>query len=149
MTQRSPEDVASELAIRDLVARYADAVNRGDAAAWSETWAEDGCWSVAGRSETGREKVVELWHTLMGGLEWVVQLVHTGTIEIDADRATARWYLTELNRTVDGTAGLLVGVYHDECVCENGQWLFKSRRFDFLYAGKPDVSGAHFPVPEI
>ena len=33
---------ADQLAIRSLVARYCDAVNRYDAVAWAATWAQDG-----------------------------------------------------------------------------------------------------------
>ena len=33
--------VQDELAIRQLIARYSDAVNRYDAEAWAATWAPD------------------------------------------------------------------------------------------------------------
>ena len=42
-----------ELAIRNLVARYADAVSNADESAWIETWAADGCWSIAGTTSEG------------------------------------------------------------------------------------------------
>ena len=35
-------NVADELALRELVTRYADAVCRRDAAAWGDTWAAEG-----------------------------------------------------------------------------------------------------------
>ena len=37
-------DSADELAIRGLIARYCDAVNRYDSDAWAGTWANDGRW---------------------------------------------------------------------------------------------------------
>jgi ketosteroid isomerase-like protein len=40
--------VEDELAIRALVARYADAVCRRDPDAWAATWAEDCKWDLGG-----------------------------------------------------------------------------------------------------
>ena len=40
-------NLQDELALRDLMARYVDAVNRSEAAAWGATWAEDGVWSLS------------------------------------------------------------------------------------------------------
>ena len=37
-----------DLAIRELVYRYADAVCRRDETAWADTWAQDGLWSLPG-----------------------------------------------------------------------------------------------------
>ena len=36
--------IEDELALRNLMGRYTDAVNRRDADAWIATWAEDGVW---------------------------------------------------------------------------------------------------------
>ncbi|MDR2858692.1 MAG: nuclear transport factor 2 family protein, partial [Novosphingobium sp.] len=53
------------LAIRELLETYADAVTRADAAAWGDTWAEDGEWSMPDYPEfpttTGRREIVALW----------------------------------------------------------------------------------------
>ena len=45
-------NVADDLAIRDLVYRYSDAVCRRDQVAWSATWAEDGVWQLPGAPRT-------------------------------------------------------------------------------------------------
>ena len=49
-------DVASELEIRGLVARYADAVSRRDEKAFAATFAIDGEWQLLGKVAEGREK---------------------------------------------------------------------------------------------
>ena len=41
-------NLEDELALRNLMARYVDAVNRYDADAWIATWAEDGVWNLLG-----------------------------------------------------------------------------------------------------
>ena len=136
-----------EQAIRDLVARYADAVNRRDESAWRDTWATEGKWDLRGQLVEGRDAVVKLWATLMAGLPFVVQLVHSGTVTIAGDSGSGTWYLTELMRTADGGGRLSVGMYRDTYVRSNGEWRFLLRRYDLLYAGPPDLSGDVFPSP--
>ena len=138
-----------EAAVRELVARYADAVNRRSAEDWSGTWATDAEWNLAGQAVVGRDEIVSLWSQLMSGFSWLVQLVYTGTVNVDGDRATARWYLSELSLRKDGSRGLVIGVYHDECRRSDGEWRFAKRRFDVLYTGPPDLSGQALPFPKL
>ncbi|MEE2703163.1 MAG: nuclear transport factor 2 family protein [Myxococcota bacterium] len=145
---QTTNSLTDENQIRDLVARYADAVTRRDEKAWAETWTEDGEWQVMGRTASGREAVVELWKSLMGGLSFVVQLANTERISIEGDRGSGRWYVTEYAKSSDGTALLNVGFYRDEYVRIDGVWRFARRRFDALYIGPPDLSGATFTHPE-
>ena len=49
-----------ELAIRHLVAAYADAVNRRDGPLWASTWADDGVWDLMGNEITGKDAVVDI-----------------------------------------------------------------------------------------
>jgi ketosteroid isomerase-like protein len=140
--------VADELAIRNLVARYADAVTRRDEAAWTATWAKDGEWWMMGSPTRGREDVVALWRTLTGPLAFVIQIPTTGLIELRGDCAVGRWYITEHIRGGDGSAMLILGVYHDRYRREDGEWVFETRRFDPLYMGPPDLSAEARPFPE-
>ncbi len=91
-------DVASELEIRGLVARYADAVSRRDEKAFAATFAIDGEWQLLGNVAEGREKAVALWKSLIANFPFVVQLATGGIIEVDGERATGTWYITEHNR---------------------------------------------------
>jgi len=51
-----------ELAIRALVARYADAVCRRDPDGWAATWAQDCRWDLGGgRVISGRTQTLNLW----------------------------------------------------------------------------------------
>ena len=60
------ERIADELAIRDLVNRYSDAVVRRDAKAWGDTWAENAEWYILGNSICGRVEIVERWQEATG-----------------------------------------------------------------------------------
>ncbi len=147
MDEAEFQNVSDELAIRDLVARYSDAVNRGDAEAWAETWAEDGRWVLGGQAHEGREKIVATWRTLMGFFEFVVQLPSHGIIEIDGDEATGRWTMNEIGRPKDGPGSATIAIYDDRYRRDAGTWRVLERRFQVLYTGPPDLSGRVFPYP--
>ncbi len=143
----SDRNVADELALRELVARYADAVCRRDTAAWRATWAADGEWQIMGQTVQGRDEIVALWERFMAGIPQVIQIPHEGLIEIDGARASLRWYVTEQGKLADGSALVMTGVYLDECVKEDEVWLFAKRVFHSLYSGPPDLSADFQPLP--
>ncbi len=138
----------AEIDIRTLVARYADAVVRRDAVDWGETWAEDAVWRIMGMETRGREAIVALWQRLMGGYPQVVQIPNSAILAIDGARATGRWYISEFGKLANGTAMLTLGLYSDEYTRAEGAWRFASRRFDVLYGGPADLSGAFLPFPK-
>jgi len=134
-----------ELAIRDLVARYADAVNRHAEEDWAATWAPDGVWKMMGNTLEGRDAVVGMWRGAMGFFSFVVQLIHSGTVEIEGETARGRFYLTEMGHTAAGDKMLTIAVYHDELAKIDGHWLFTRRQFEPLYQGGPDLNGKAIP----
>ncbi len=140
---------ADEAAIRDLLARYSDAVNRRDAEAWGETWAEDAVWRILHFAPEGREAIVALWKQLMSGFPFVVQMPSASLLTVSGDEATGRAYLTEHGKGPDGTALLTLGVYHDRFRRDaDGQWRFTERRFHAIYSGPPDLSAEPAGFPE-
>lgn len=133
--------VADELEIRNLVARYADAVTRGDKDAWAASWADDGEWSVIGQTARGRQEVVALLAKLTASFAFVVQHAPSGVVEVDGDRGSGSWQITEHGKLGNGTPLFTIGVYSDEYVREKGAWRFASRHFRLVYSGPPDLSG--------
>jgi hypothetical protein len=85
--------VEDELAIRELVSLYADAVNRVDEEQWADTWTENAEWSLPMATVEGKTQIVGLWVQAMSSFEFVAQLVYQGVVEIDGNKATGRWYL--------------------------------------------------------
>lgn len=140
-------DVAAELAIRELVARYSEAVSRGDAKAFAETWAEDGEWLLLGQRAVGPEAATAQWQRLVRGFDFVVQLCHGGIIEVEGATATGRWQISEHGRGLDGSSFFSLGFYADRYVCVEGRWRFQSRNFEAVYAGPPDLSGGVTTLP--
>jgi uncharacterized protein (TIGR02246 family) len=135
-------------AIADLLHTYADAVVRRDGDRWASCWAEDARWVLGpGREVVGRDEIVDLWHKAMGGFTAVVQLVHNGTVALDGDRGSGRWYISEHFRRTGGEVGILLAHYDDTYVREGGAWRFASRALVARYQGPPDLS-ADFRVPD-
>jgi uncharacterized protein (TIGR02246 family) len=136
---------ADELAIRDLNARYIDAVNRHNKEDWAANWSESATWNLMGMEVAGRDAIVELWTGAMGGFEFALMMLNSGTIEIDGDTATGRWYVTEHLKPVEGDANITLGVYDDQYVKEDGQWRFARRHYNVMYQGAADYSGNYIP----
>ncbi|MFP6654293.1 MAG: nuclear transport factor 2 family protein [Myxococcota bacterium] len=143
----NPDRIADELAIRELVDRYADAIVRRDEEAWRATWAADGEWHILGECVRGHAALVEKWNALMSGLPFVHQIASGGLVEFEGDHARGRFYVNEYATLLDGTGLLMLGVYFDRYVFETADWVFSSRRIHPLYMGPPDMSGVSNPFP--
>lgn len=121
---------AVESALRQLVGRYCDGVNRVDVSTWSSTWAADGSWTLGKDPIEGRDAIVATWEAAMAGFEWVVQTAPLMVFEIDeaAGTGVGRVTVNERFKRADGKTGALLATYHDEYVRVSGEWLFRSRR---------------------
>ena len=120
------------LAIRELVEIYADAVTRCDVTDWASCWAEDASWSLPDYPELGtthgRPAIVAMWIEAMKGYPGIMFEAWPGAIKVEGDRATMRSYTSEVYDQ-GGVTKRDRGIYEDECVKINGQWLFSSRSF--------------------
>ena len=142
---RDAQELADELAIRELATRYAEAVIDYDEKAWGALWTEDGRWEVMGRVSEGREATVALWKELMATLEGVIQIPHSGRVELNGDTATGRWTISEHGRMQGGQPMLLMAAYYDRYRREPDGWRISERRLQPLYAGPPDLTGDLLP----
>jgi hypothetical protein len=129
--------------IADLVHRYADAVVHRDEQQWAATWAADAVWELGkGRRVEGRDAIVELWNSAMGGFAAVVQNVVNGTYELDdaGDAGAGRWHIIEHWQRADDSRGILLAHYDDAYVRRDDRWCFASRELTVHYGGPPDLS---------
>lgn len=133
--------------IRELMARYVDAVNRKDGAAWAATWAQDATWNLLGTEVVGRENILGLWQQMMTGFEFAVMMPSSCLIEISGDSANGHWYLHEYTRDLEGAATTILSRYLDSYRKVDGQWLYQTRQYEFIYRGPPDLSGDYTPLP--
>ena len=127
--------LADQLAIRELNAAYADAVNRRDAVAWSSVWARDGRWFFLGEWIEDRDAIVARWQDAMSGVPVVYHQITSEQIAVSGDMAKSRVYLAEEIVTAEQLCLRFIGVYNDVCTRLDEGWRYKSRRFDLIYQG--------------
>ncbi len=134
---------ATDAALRQLVARFSDAIIRNDAEAWLATWTDDGVWETApgttaagttadGTTAAGREAIAAAWSLAMKPLQWIVQTPGATVFEVDEALGTGsgRVTIAEQFQRKRGGPGTLLATYHDEYRRNRGtgQWLFSARR---------------------
>ncbi len=140
--------IEDELAIRDLNARYIDAVNRVDGEAWQASWAEDGRWNIFGTEFRGRAAIFEVWKSAMAQFDFVVMALNSGTLSREGDVVRGRWYVTEHLRSRDGSGRRVLGTYQDEYLRADGEWRFAKRSYHVIHQGACDLSGEFRPIPD-
>ena len=150
MSNVARDRVADELALRSLVARYADAVTRMDSGALRDLFAPDGEWIVTGYGEPrGHDEIVAFLDGLLANWSGIVHALLSGTVTFDATdpfRATGRWYISEFGQIKSGDEVLFAGVYHDEYTRDGGVWRFARRRYHSLFRRTGDtVATSAFP----
>lgn len=141
--------IEDELAIRNLVARFADACNERDAAAFRTLWTADGVWEIGAPNQAlvkGLEAIADLFDRLVVPWPMFMQLAHSGVIEFQGpDEAVARFAMRERgmgdNRYYENLA-----VYHDEFVRTPDGWRFKRRRYEYRYLDTSAFGGSLFPL---
>jgi uncharacterized protein (TIGR02246 family) len=137
--------VAVECAVRQLHARYADAVWRKDTAAFVDCFAEDAVWRIAGQELVGREVIGAGFDKFMAILDRTLMTFRTPLLTLgdEPGTASARTYVSELNKYKDGSAVATIGVYYERFAERDGVWRFAWRHWNMYYYGPPDHS-AHF-----
>jgi uncharacterized protein (TIGR02246 family) len=127
--------------VKDLVLKYAEAVNLGDPDRFGDVFARDGIWEVADRFKSeGRENVRNMFIRARGMLDWVYQTIQqTRVLSADEQQATARSYIIEY-ALFHGGGHFLFACYQDQCVKEDGVWRFAHRICDRIYSGPSDLS---------
>ena len=125
----APEDY---IAIQQLYARYAFAVDTGDKEGWLACWIEDGALETStGQLNQGPEALRALVEAQVSnpnekGYHWNGNLV----IEPAEFGATGKTYLMFVRAlTVQGELGYSL-YYTDELVKEGGRWLFRKRKLN-------------------
>ena len=135
--------IAADVGIRQLHARFADAVWRQDSQEFSGCFARDGVWKIAGMQIVGREKIAEACTTMLGRCSHIHIITGLPILALVDGGAKGRLNMTEFARMQDGSTAMTIGWYHDDYVEENGQWCFKRRHWSMKYRGSPDLMG-HF-----
>jgi hypothetical protein len=144
--------VIAEADIRNLAARFSDAVNYNDPDAFSVLWGPASSWEIGEpyvSRASGREEIVALFRRLRQSWAFFVQLTHSGVIKFQtADAATGRWSVREVARSPDGAQSYdNLAIYEDCLERAEGAWRFASRSYHYIWLNEAPLLGRSFPLP--
>jgi ketosteroid isomerase-like protein len=142
------EFVVADSGIRQLHARYVDAVWRKDFNAFADCFAENAEWKIAAMHMHGRAQIGSLIARLLSGCERVLMILGTPILEVGQGTAAGRILATEFVQLKDGTSAMTIGVYYDRYVDEGDRWRFQWRHWGLHYRGPADLSAAFVDCPE-
>jgi hypothetical protein len=140
--------LAAEAGIRQLHARYIDAVWRKDYPAFGECWTEDAEWRIRGEIYRGRPQIEAFLERAMSNFHRVIMTFRTPIIELEPGGARARTYVTEQNGFKNGRPGATVGTYFERVVEQDGRWRRSWALFQLHYIGPADLTGTFFDQPD-
>jgi uncharacterized protein (TIGR02246 family) len=138
----------AESAVRQLHARYADALWRKDADAFAALFAEDAEWKVAGMHLQGRDAIREAFATFMRHIGRTLMLFGPPAVELTPEGASSRTLVTENNKFADGRTASTIGVYFERFVRQADGWRFAWRHWNLYYIGPPDFTAPLYEVRE-
>lgn len=139
--------IAADFGIRQLHARFADAVWRQDADQFAACWSSDGLWKIAGMEVSGRAALADACRMMLGRCSNIHLITGQPILSADGDGVQGRLAMTEFARMLDGSTAMTIGWYHDRYVEEDGLWRFAKRHWSFKYRGPPDLTGAFIDTP--
>jgi hypothetical protein len=139
--------LSADAGIRQLHARFADAVWRQDTAEFSGCFATDGIWKIAGMEISGREKIAEACGNMLGRCSHIHIMTGLPIIALTDRGAKGRLNMTEFARMQDGSTAMTIGWYHDDYIEQEGRWLFAQRHWSMKYRGPPDLTGHYADTP--
>jgi len=119
-----------ELAVRSLAAAYSDAVNRRDGPGMAAVYADDGELHLAppARPLVGKDFLTKAFTRLVEkDREYLFQMTHSGVVEVDGDKATGRWWFSEVKKPTGQPMEMVMGVYQDEAIRTADGWRFSKR----------------------
>lgn len=140
---------AAEAGIRQLHARYTDAVWRQDAEAFANCFTPDGEWRISGMVLKGRPQIAETIARILGNMHRVLFTYRTASLDVGDGIATARAYIDERCAWKNGDTNIAIGRYYERLVEQDGEWFFNWRLFELHYRGAPDMTGTFFDHPDL
>jgi ketosteroid isomerase-like protein len=138
----------ADAAIRQLHARYTDAVYRKDLAAFGDCFAEDAEWRITGLVLRGRKNIVDFMAAAFPKYRFILMNFRTPVLDVGNGTATGRTYVSEQSVMADGRPFGPIGIYYERFVDQGDRWRFSWRLFLTAYSGPPDLTGSYFENPD-
>jgi len=136
----TPKQATDMVAISRLAVSYSEAICRFEVDEAVLAYAEDGVLASAITDDAvGRDAIAATIKQATKDMEFVFQTTHAGLIQVDGDRAWARFPTTEWSRRFDGAGLQFLGIYEDEVVRTDAGWRFARRFLHGLTLGRTDA----------
>lgn len=114
-----------KIAIQQLCAIYANAMDSGDVEQWLETWHQDGVWEGGVGRYEGKERLAQLLLDLGNRIVGKRHVMTNFVIDGDGTEAVQTCYLLIIDRARELLPGS--AVYKDTLRKVDGCWLFTKR----------------------
>jgi SnoaL-like domain len=143
LTRNFAGNVEDQLAIRELIDTYGDAVTRRDVDLWAGCWAANGRWKPGNEVFVGRDSIVEHWTYLMQsghgekGSNTRLYLSQPGAIVLSGSEGRGWTYTTELLVDDQNMTFHMNGLYSDLFIREDGRWVYLERVYRKLHIDRP------------
>jgi len=126
-----PLSAEDQLAIRDLAARYNHAIDRGDGAAYADTFVDDGVLDAGALLLEGRRALEEFPPQFALSVRAPRHIATNLVIDGDGDRAELRAYVQLYALMGDPPRQEVAasGLYADTLVRADGAWRFVRRTY--------------------
>jgi ketosteroid isomerase-like protein len=140
--------LTAEFAVRQLHARYVDALWRKDPDSFAELFAADAEWKISGMHLRGRDEIRTTFASYMRHIDRTFMIYGTPIIDSVDGVVTSRTHVTENNKFASGRTASTIGIYYERFIEEGGRLRFKWRHWNLWYIGPPDFSAPLYPCKE-
>jgi uncharacterized protein (TIGR02246 family) len=122
-------NAADIVEIKQLVARYNQAIDKGDGDTYAACFVESGVLDAAGRVIEGKDALVQFAAEFRKTVRCPRHLTHNVLVDFGDDKATASAYVQMWDSMGDPPVMTLAvsGVYQDHLIKEAGSWRFTRR----------------------
>lgn len=115
-----------KVAIQELTAKYANAMDDEDVQTWLTTWHESGIWEGGIGKYEGKEKLANLLPDLGARVVGKRHVMTNFVISVSGQEATQKCYLLIIDRTKTNLP--VTAVYTNKLIKSNDEWLFVHRK---------------------
>jgi hypothetical protein len=142
------ELLIAEFAVRQLHARYVDALWRKDPDSFADLFAVDAEWKISGMHLRGRAEIKSTFASFMRHIDRTFMIYGTPIIDIVEGAVTSRTHVTENNKFASGRTASTIGIYYERFVEEGSRLRFKWRHWNLWYIGPPDFTAPLYQCKE-
>lgn len=140
--------VSANEAVRDLHARYTDAVWRQDVAAFGDCFTDNAEWRISGMVLRGRQQIMDTIEKIFANYRMILMTFRTPILQVGNGTASGRTFVTEQVAYRNGQSGTSIGSYYEHFVQMDDGWKFSWRVFQLHYYGPADLTGTFYEQPD-